>query len=223
MYSHEAKERKPNTHPMCTELPACSIDYTRMKQYLQDRHLNYELALANGWFPSNEASDAFPRVVIPATTHKAGHVYWQARDTTGKAYLRYQTPKGPRHEALIKVYPEVPPRGIVIVEGPLDALAVAGAGCIGYALMGMQPSIGTLHHLALLVEDNNDLDVMVVLDRDSAQHAIKIATFLSSQGYFTQIQSLPGPEKDLAECLPAKRKNFLKTHFLKLRYSNSSQ
>lgn len=219
MYWHEQEERKPNDQPMCTEFPRQSVDIDygiKAHNYLESRKLNKRVARSNGWYVSNECGDSYPRIVIPAITHRVGHVYWQARDVTGKAFIRYQSPKGPRHEALVKVSPSNSPCGIVIVEGPMDALASAGAGYIGYSLMGMQPSKPTLYHLALLIEDNKDLNILVVLDRDSAQHAVRISTFLCSQGYQAKLQVLPGPEKDLAECLPSKRKKFLSQSFQSL-------
>ena len=105
-YEHEASERKPNVHPMCTSLPAQSVDVkagSAAHNYLTDRHLSKSLARMNGWFVSTEAGDSFTRIVIPAVVHKAGHIYWQARDVTGKAFIRYQSPKGPRHEAVVRV------------------------------------------------------------------------------------------------------------------------
>ena len=215
-YNHEAQEHKVNTHPMCTELPAFLPSATANNycyRYLEERKLDPDLAKENGWFPSDNAGDEFLRIVIPAITHKAGHIYWQARDVSGAAYIRYQSPKGPRHEALVKVIPHYEPKGIVVVEGPMDALAAAGAGFIGYALMGMQPNKATLMHLALLIEDNSELDVLVLLDRDSGPHDMKVSLFLASQGYHAVTGQLPGPEKDLAACLPSKRAKFLSKSF----------
>lgn len=205
-----------NTHPMCNALPPYEHDLDGNAQdYLKERSLDSDLAKANGWFFSCNAGDEFPRIVIPAMTHKAGHVYWQARDVSGKAFIRYQSPKGPRHEALVKVMPyemyQCP--GIVVVEGPMDALAAAGAGYVGYALMGVQPSKATLMHLALLIEDTKDLDTLVLLDRDSGPHAMKVALFLASQGYHAVTGNLPGPEKDLAACPTSKREKFLSKSF----------
>lgn len=222
-YWHEEQERKPNVKPMCTELPSRCVDVTigmRACDYMTDRKLSRTVALANGWYVSTTAGDRFPRIVIPAITHKVGHVYWQARDITGKAYIRYQSPEGPRHEALIKVMPcRKNPLGIVVVEGPMDALAAAGCGYIGYALMGMQPNNATLMHLALLIEDNSKLKTLVLLDRGEMVNGIKVSMFLCSQGYSAKIAELP--EKDLAACLPATRSKFLSQKFLSLFKSKS--
>lgn len=211
-YAHEQNERKVNVHPMCTELPPQSVDDgfgMKAADYLTSRKLSKELAKQNGWYLSTQAGDEYPRIVIPAITHKAGHVYWQARDISGTAYIRYQSPKGPRHEALVRVLPRDKPKGIVILEGPCCALAAAGQGYIGYALMGMMPSQATMMHLALLIQDNPELNALVLLDRDSGNAAVKIVAFLASQGYKCKWAMLPGPEKDLAECLPSKRRKFL--------------
>ena len=216
-YTHEAQERKVNTHPMCTELPAYDVSADDvMDIYLAERNLDSELARKNGWFPTSCAGDGYDRIVIPAVTHKAGHVYWQARDVSGKAFIRYQSPKGPRHEALIKVIPYDKPyqNGAVIVEGPMDALAAAGEGYTGFALMGMKPSKATLMHLALLLEDDSPIDSLVLLDRGELSNAIAVSTFLCSQGYPAKVAELP--EKDLAQCLPEVRRRFLSQRFRSL-------
>lgn len=222
-YQHEQTEHRPNAHPMCTTLPSwCPGAAECFEEYLQARNLDAGLAQDNGWYVSKDAGDHFPRIVIPAVTHKAGHVYWQARDITGKAFLRYQSPKGPRHEALVKVIPDADPRdylGNVIVEGPMDALAAAMEGYVGYALMGMKPSNATLMHLALLIEDSNDLVTVVCLDRGEIANAIKVSMFLSSQGYQAAVAELP--EKDLAQCLPSVRRKFLSQSFRNLFSSKS--
>lgn len=206
---------------MCIELPTRCVDENSefdMMAYLDARHLDAHLAQENGWYLSNDAQDSYRRIVIPAITHKAGHVYWQARDITGKAFVRYQSPKGPRYEALIRVYPFDKPDGIVVVEGPMDALAAAGAGYIGIALMGMTPSNATLYHLFLLLEDVPVLNTLVVLDRDSAENGIRICLAISAQGYSCRMATLP--EKDLAKCLPEVRRRFLKQNFRNLFLSN---
>lgn len=216
-YQHETQERKPNTHPMCTALPPIAVDHDARllcNEYLLKRELDPVLAQENGWFPSRGAGDSFLRIVIPAQTHKTGHVYWQARDVTGKAFLRYQSPKGPRHEALAKVVPNGFALGNVIVEGPLDALAAAMEGCIGFALMGMKPSQATLMHLALLLHDRPMSNTIVCLDRGEGANATKVALFLATQGLSVAVNELP--EKDLAQCLPSKRRKFLRQSFRNL-------
>lgn len=212
MYWHESEERKPNKHPMCTEFPVQHTVQHNMEQYLIDRKLDPGVARANGWYESNACGDKCNRVVIPAVTHKAGHVYWQARDIFGHSHIRYQSPKGPRHEALVQVTPESSKLGVVVVEGPFCALGAAQAGYMGYALMGMKPSASTLMHLCLLLEDHKDLPVLVMLDRDSAEAAVHVATFVSSQGYRCKIGHFT-KSKDLAELLPNERAKLLRTYF----------
>ena len=181
-------------------------------EYLLKRNLDPVLAQDNGWFPSREAGDSFLRIVIPAQTWKQGHVYFQARDVTGKAFLRYTSPRGPRHEALIKVMPNIEPKGIVILEGPCCSLAAAQAGYLGYAVMGKIPSKATLAHLALLIEDNKDLKTLVLLDRDSPESAVPIVSFLASQGYPAKMGQFT-KSKDLAELQPSERKRLLDGYF----------
>lgn len=217
MYWHESEERKPNKHPMCTTFPTQSPMQHNMNCYLEKRNLDWKLARENGWYESDDCGDKYVmyrRVVIPAVTHKAGHVYWQARDLFGHSHIRYQSPKGPRHEALVQVTPESSRLGVVVVEGPMDALAAAGAGYVSFALMGMIPSQATLYHLILLVHEYKELPILVLLDRGENANAMRISTFLSSQGYLAKFAELP--EKDLAACNPLQRKSFLKQKFQSL-------
>ncbi len=219
-YTHEQQERRPQTKPMNTELPAraCNTaDFEFFDQYLRSRQLSVTLAKANGWFPSWEAGDGYPRCVIPAVTHKAGHVYWQARDMTGKAKRRYQSPEGPRHEALIVVNPPGRVNGMngqVVVEGPMDALAAAGAGYTGFALMGMMPSLATLMHLGLLLDDEQD--VLVLLDRDSTNENVRITTTLASNEFNVRAAIMPSQCKDLASLEPKQRSQLLAGMFAQL-------
>ncbi len=211
MYWHEQAERKPNVNPMNTAFPTRSLFQHNMKLYLQQRNLAVDVAEYNGWYESMDAGDNYRRVVIPAVTHKLGHAYWQARDIFGKAFIRYQCPKGPRHEALVAVKPIADAKGNVVVEGPMDALAAAQAGYAGIALMGMQPNLATKLHVALLLD--SDLNTIVLLDRDSKGHGASVTMFLASNGLRVINGWLPGPEKDLAECLPKKRSSELQRLF----------
>lgn len=212
MYHHEATERRLNTKPMNTQWPSYDVgeDMTHDIPYLASRKLSTQVARHNSWYVSREAGDSYPRLVIPAVTHVTGHAYWQARDMTGKAYIRYQCPEGPRHAALIVVSPIGCSFGNVVVEGPMDALAAAGEHYTGFALMGTQPNKETLYHLALLLGADR---TVVLLDRDAKHYGVPITCFLASNGHMTKLACLEGPEKDLAECLPVKRKAVLRKFF----------
>lgn len=222
MYWHEQQERKPNTKPMNTSWPSMSTN-TCVEEYLKSRNLNARLAVENGWYASYDAGDSYPRVVIPAVTHVTGHVYWQARDISGKATLRYQSPLGPRHEAFIAVEPKGKPKGVVIVEGPCDALAAAGAGYLGLAMMGMVPSLTTIAHVSLFlaIKEYDTLPVLVIMDRGEAAHSTRIATRLASDGITAKVAELPA--KDLAACHPKTRQQFLKRELSNLSRRKSSR
>jgi len=54
--------------------------------------------------------------------------------------VRYQSPHGvSRGDAFVRVCPASVAKGLVIAEGPMDALAAAECGCVGIGLMGAQP------------------------------------------------------------------------------------
>lgn len=199
-YQHEEIQRLNTKTPMCTEYPPGSPnekDWEHMEAYLESRDLDVTLARKNGWYPSRQAGDSFLRVVIPARTHKAGHVYWQARALSPKAYLRYQSPPGPRHEAIIVIEP-AEPVGTVIVEGPMCALRAAMHGYIGIALMGAVPNEATLRHVCLVIESHKRLPIVVLLDRDSGNASVRVSTFLASQGYLNIVGRFVN-SKDLTE------------------------
>jgi hypothetical protein len=94
----------------------------------------------------------------------------------------------------------------------MDALAAAGEGYTGYALMGMHPSTATMMHLALLLDE--DKKTRILLDRDSSENGLRVCTFLASNSIACLMGVLPGPEKDLAACLKPKRKGQLNHLFL---------
>lgn len=160
-----------------------------MRNYLTQRGLSYDLAVANGWYPSLDAGDGFTRIVIPARTSIPEHAYWQARAVAGFVKRRYQSPSGPRHDALVRIDPvqRIDGRPVhakeydwnrvaVVVEGPMDALAVAECGAVGYALMGATPSGVVIDRLLKLMRDAQpkyDM-VFVMPDRDAEKEGIDI-------------------------------------------------
>ena len=218
-YEHERTEREASSDAMNTVWPAfCdngrAVDQAR--EYLNDRELDWDLAEENGWYVSKGA-DMFGnlRIVIPAKCTKPGHVYWQARAIDPNVKLRYTSPKGLRHDALvwINAYPnEDETDQVVIVEGPMDALAAACAGFDAIALMGITPPDSTLDVLAKIV---NKRRCLVLLDSEPAAQgaAIRIVMRLASQGGKAGLTTLGTLGKDLAACSPEQRLNFLDRAF----------
>lgn len=200
-YEHDRAEKPDAEKHYCTALPK-RADYLwpAMQVYLEDRGLDYHLAVENGWYPSDQANDDFPRVVIPATSAIAGNVYWQARDLTGDANIRYQSPFASRGDAIVVVWPRGNPARVkraAMVEGPADALAAAGAGLLGVALMGSAPPWKALALAAKLCYDRL---VLVVLDRDAAGcvSVTRTVPYLVQCGLQVKVVD-PYPHKDLAK------------------------
>ncbi len=154
MYDHERGEWCPGGQtPALTLAKPYSSSYPEvdnagwplLKRYLEGRELDPSLALFNGWYPSKTAGDEFARVVIPCFSTVPENMYWQARGMEAVT-IRYQSPHGcQRGDAIVRVIPhEGRPKGTVVVEGPMDALAAAGAGFVGVALMGAVPPVDAI-------------------------------------------------------------------------------
>lgn len=209
MYWHEEQERKTQAAQVNTRWPKYEKAVYE-HPYLIARNLDTRTAEDNGWYVSWDAGDMNERIVIPAVTHIPTQVYWQARAVKQSVKLRYQSPSGPRNEAFILVLPIKQKDGIVIVEGPMDALAAAGAGYIGISLMGMYPSLLTMAHVHQHFAEI-DMPIMVALDKGETANAIRIMTYFATQG--RRVFQCELPKKDLAECLPKERKKFLDAQF----------
>lgn len=161
--------------------------------YLRLRDLSHTLARENFWFPSDQAGDSSPRVVIPATATPP-NIFWQARamDDNPK---RYQSPAAPKGDALVIVWPMLDrtPLGTVLFEGPMDALAIAELGYVGVATMGLPTELG----LDALCKAPGGARI-VVLDSDYKQPMLKAAGMLLERGIRVRILD-PYPAKDFAE------------------------
>lgn len=216
-YQHERDERQPSgpLNQVWPEYSSLGTHQDRVDAYLLDRHLSPQIAQANGWYPSTKAGDSFLRVVIPATPRpdKPGHVYWQARDVTGKAALRYRSPGGPRADALVVVKADQarPSKQVVIVEGPMDALAAAHLGYDAVACMGISPPASTVLRLRELIQQR---PALLVFDNEpeATKSAMMIMMTLSSLGVHLRVASLTGVN-DLAKCTVAERMRFLTREF----------
>ena len=165
-----------------------------MHLYLSERALCVRTALENKWYPSDEAGDTLPRIVIPATSGIPGNVYWQARAMVATE-KRYQSPCAPRGDAIIVVWGHPPcHEEIVLVEGPMDALAAAEFGYTSVALMG-----GTPPEAIALISRMHTLShsFVVVPDRDDMALMLNAAVAMLDLGHRVRVVD-PYPAKDLA-------------------------
>lgn len=217
MYEHERQERSA-AGPLNNVWPEYSGTHKHLAQmdaYLLDRQLDPGLARHNGWYPSVNAGDGHLRVVIPAVPRadNPGHVYWQARDLTGKAHLRYTSPRGPRADALVLVTPddETEAGAFVIVEGPMDALAAAGEGYVGVAVMGISPPFSTVERIAAIITKT---PAVIVFDNEpeATNCAMRLLLTLAAKGCRVTYNTLRS-SNDLAKCTVKERREVLKQAF----------
>lgn len=92
------------------------------------------------------------------------------------------------------------PKGIIVVEGPMDALAAAGIGYLGVGLMGNTPTPATITHLVELADvfaDNDRAKFLIVPDNDAPREAAMLAARLWERGVRCTIRQIVG-YKDLA-------------------------
>jgi hypothetical protein len=203
IYAHEVKEKKARyVGPRPGYPEADPRGWDAFDSYLNSRKLDPLLARANGWYPA--VYSQAPRIVIPCS-NQAGVPYFQARDVTGRAKLRYASPPASRDDSIVIVWPISASRGTVILEGPMCALAAAALNYVGIAVMGNQPSRDVLSHIAVMV--NAFQPVQVVPDADMANLGVAVISWLGQEGIACLLR-IP-PKKDLAEMEPKERKSFL--------------
>lgn len=218
-YQHDVYQERDRDRLDNTVWPLMStngVDLDDCKSYLLKRELSWTVAEANGWYPSRHAGDGFLRIVIPALSTKSEHVYWQARAVSSNVHIRYQSPSGPRHGALVRVLanPDADANDcsdeVVIVEGPMDALAVADCETDSIALMGIEPGDTAIQHLIKLVAKR---PALIVLDNEpyAQSQASKLAMQLSSAGGKTHVAHLRAA-KDLAAMKFSGRRAWLNSH-----------
>lgn len=217
MYDHEYAERTQK--PLVPLRPVVMPPYEhglvgRMKQYLEQRNLSHSLALDNGWYPTMDY-DLCPRVVIPASSLANSWPYYQARlmIEAHSSIKRYVSPSAPRGDALAVVFPNIGPktpypicRGVVIVEGPMDALAAAGLGYVGIGLMGNTPNDAVLNHIEEIVKTFGTC--IIIPDRDAEEQGIAVTAKLWARGVRCTLKRITGA-KDLAELDPERRRLLL--------------
>ena len=153
-------------------------------EYLNGRDLSYTVARHNGWYGTKEL-DGVARVVIPATNLQ-GARYWQARAMvkTLKAN-RWKSAQGSKNESIVVVWPNFTPNWktkLVIVEGPMDALAAATGGHIGLAAMGKINVGDVVEYVKSGLRHTQVFDrhpVVIVPDVDSPEFGAKAITQLA--------------------------------------------
>lgn len=176
-----ARSLKKRTYPPADSTPSAWGSFDR---YLIDRQCSPELAKYHGWYPSRCAGDEYLRIVIPAPWSD-GTPYWQARSIPDGVSPRYRSPNASRGDGLVIVYPTPlsSPPTYVIVEGPIDALALAGCGIVGIGLMGNTPPAVVWHRVASLVSGSR---VLVYPDSDAVAEAAGWLTQLRTRGIIAE-------------------------------------
>jgi DNA primase len=99
---------------------------------------------------------------------------------------------------------------VVVVEGPMDALAAAECGFDSIALMGINPGKLALEHLVTLIAKRNTL-ILLDGEPEATKAAYEIAMHVSSTGIRAIVATLSGV-KDLAKASFSYRKSFLEMY-----------
>src|SRR3990167_3940303 len=187
--------------PYADRLPPKDETYwPEFDNYLLSRGLSPRIARANQWYPSANAGDNEPRIVIPATSDQPGNHFWQAR-LIGCGEKRYQSPHGcTPGDTVIIVYPLYAYTEAVIVEGPMCALAAAMTGRLGVALMGADPPE---ERLQLTVRRVHGMICTIIPDLDRIDALTKVLVYLANRGIECRLR-VPSA-KNFADMSPPNR------------------
>jgi hypothetical protein len=211
VYAYELKERGSTRKRAGAHMPIPDASlWQEASKYLEARHLSGSLAAENRWYASRQAGDDAPRIVIPCT-NQSGLAYWQARLIDSPDAVerpRYTSPAVPRGDSIVVVWPfRSLVSSVAIVEGAMDALAAAGEGVAGVALMGNHPAPEAFEIICRLFPAER---LVVIPDMDSLREAVGWLCALASLGRRAEV-ILPAPDKDLAAAAPARRALLLRS------------
>ena len=203
IYEHEKREKKTRYTGPRPGFPEHDESLDRaMQKYLHGRGLSYPLAVSNGWYPA--VYKGCDRMIIPCS-NTLRVPYFQGRDITGTHKLRYDSPASPRDDSIVLMWPDGRVRGMVVVEGPTDALAAAQHGFLGVGLMGNSPTAEV--KTAVASHARTFSPVLVVPDRDRLEMGSEMVCFLRQCGIRVSMRILV--DKDLAAMSAARRDMFL--------------
>jgi len=187
-YPHERKPApKGPVEPYPIETKSLRI---LMKEYLRERDLSYLVATkTNAWYPT-KALDSVPRIVVPASNLE-GSRFWQARAMVPTPF-RWMSAKGSKAGSIVVVWPEEikTTMKMVVVEGPMDALAAATTGHLGLAAMGkinLKDVIDYIRRGFRFVVDSTGM-IIIVPDMDSPDFGAKAAKELALSGIRSEVR-----------------------------------
>lgn len=183
-----------------------------IRQYLSKRNLDADIARRFGWYPARYRG---PRIIIPCIRTDFKN-FWQARWMDGAmdnlnlnpgvvTYKRWESPYGTRGDALCFLNMRKTEL-LVLVEGPMDALAAAMCGVSAVATLGVGVPGPVLAHVATLAQGHDK--VLIVPDRDEMGAWIRIQSELGRMGVPTEIRE--PAVKDLADMAQDKREELLR-------------
>lgn len=182
-----------------------------MDNYLLGRALDPALANRAGWYPAYYRG---PRIVIPCSRTDSGS-FWQARlieqNVPHAARItplkRWDGASGSRYDAVCYIF--APANTLVVVEGPMDALAVAGQGYPAVAVLGADPPPNVIKHVAQIATLSQRVAKVIILpDMDRLATWQHFQHKLGMIGVHAEIKLGPLNYKDIAECPLDVRKEF---------------
>lgn len=207
IYTHDRREaaRAPRTSARKVTYPPplnTPVAWGSFDRYLTSRGCDPEIAKRHGWYPSEHAGDDQLRVVIPAPWSN-GTPYWQARCLVEDQTPRYLSPNASRGDGLVVVYAiPIPSDPVyVVVEGPIDALALASWGVVGIGLMGNHPPATVWERIRSLARGHR---VILYPDSDAIAEAAGWLTQLRKYGILAEYCAPIG--KDFADLTLTQRK-----------------
>ena len=192
----DSSELMSNSMPMRLDLD------NQMREYLEGRDLNYGLAIYNGWYPGYYSGS---RIIVPCFRSN-GTLWWQGRALPDNhSTLRWDSPSGPRGDAIAIVRPKTVSNWCACVEGPMDALAMAELGYVGIAILGSNPSIAVIGHLAQVMTAS---DRILIPDSDAVDRWVHIQSCLVGFGINARICLVEAGYKDVASMPLEDRREF---------------